>query len=59
MVLVSEEACFGKALTRYFVSTNIGDLSAKAASIKHSNLWSMRYGDMGVSYVCGMEATFS
>ena len=59
MVLVSEEACFGKALTRYFVSTNIGDLSAKAASIKHSNLWSMRYGDTSVSSVGGIEAMFS
>ena len=59
MVLVSGEACVGKALTRYFVSTNIGDWSAKAASIKHSNLWSMRYGDMRVSSVGGMEATFS
>ena len=59
MVLVLGDACVGKALTRYFVSTNIGDWSAKAALIKHSNLWSMRYGDMSVSSVGGMEATFS
>ena len=57
MVLVSGEACIGKALTQYFVSTNIGDWSAKAVSIKHYNLCSMRYGDMRVSSVDGMEAT--
>ena len=28
-------------------------------SIKHSNGWSMRYGEMSVSSVAGMEATFS
>ena len=59
MVLVSGEACVGKMVTQYFISTNIEDWSAKAASIKHSNLWSMRYGDMRVSSVGGMEAKFS
>ena len=58
MVLVSGEACVGKALTQYFISTNIGDWSAKAALIKHSNLWSMWYGDMRVSSVGGMETMF-
>ena len=57
MVFVSGDACIGKALTQYFVFTNIGDWSAKAATIKHSNLWYMRYGDMRVSSVGGMEAT--
>ena len=59
MVLVLGKACIGKALTQYFVvTTNIGDWSAKAASIKHSDLWSMRYGHMRVSSVGSMEATF-